>query len=112
MVVSLVSIILSHCIVSFPKPGFLLAGLMLEAGSWTANVGSLLALLVTQGIDGEDAHPCVFRVAILGPRPSILTSCEGEFGDGRLLLLGLSNIRSPLHCLLPQARPFLELVSW
>jgi hypothetical protein len=111
-VVSLVSIILSNCIVYFPKPG-LLASFLVEAGSWTTNVGSLL--VVTQEIDGEDAHRCMFRVSFLPPRPSALVcGCLGEFGDGGLLL-GISNIRS-LHCLLympgPLAGFLVEAGSW
>jgi hypothetical protein len=43
------------------------------------------------------------RVAILAPRPSIVTRCVGEFGDQDGRLFGLNNIES-LHCLLPQAR--------
>jgi hypothetical protein len=67
--------------------------------SWTSSsVGFLL--VVTQDIDEEDAHRCMFRVAILPPRPSLVCGCLGEFGDGGLLL-GLSNIES-LHVLLPK----------
>ena len=64
-----------HRILPEPKPD-LVAGFLVNAGSWTGSLTSS------------------FRPLLL------VCSCVGEFGDvGRLL--GLSNIES-LHCLLPK----------
>ena len=63
-----------HRILPEPKPD-LVAGFLVNAGSWTGSLTSS------------------FRPLLL------VRSCVGEFGDvGRLL--GLSNIESPLHGLL------------